>query len=145
MQVLILLVIIGLSGGVAVGLQSPLANLISVRPGVLESVFIVHLGGTIAAGIPLLVMTGGKLGDFRHLPWYALGAGILGLIVVSAISYTIPRLGLTTTVVLVVAGQLLVGLLIDHYGLLGTAIRPIDLSRLLGIVVVFLGVWLIVR
>jgi uncharacterized membrane protein YdcZ (DUF606 family) len=33
----------------------------------------------------------------------------------------------------------------DHFGLLGTAVRPIDLTRVWGIAVLFIGVWLIVR
>lgn len=63
MQSLIVIILIGLAGGVAVGLQAPLSSMISQRLGVLESVFIVHLGGAFAALIPLLIYGGGKLGN----------------------------------------------------------------------------------
>jgi len=145
MQTVLFVVIIGLIGGVAVGFQGPLTSLMSQRLGVMESVFVVHFGGAVAAGIPLLMMRGGNLAAWRGVPWYALGAGVFGLVVLSAISYTIPRLGVTATIILIVAGQMVIGLILDQFGLLGTEVRPVNLSRLLGTAALLLGIWLIVR
>ena len=145
MQNILLIIIIGLLGGVAVGLQSPLASMMSQQLGVLESIFIVHLGGAIAALIPLLFLGGGKLANWRTVPWYALVAGIFGLIVIGAISYMIPRIGVAGSIITVVAGQLLVGTLLDRFGLLGAAQRSLDPTRIIGLVVVFVGVWLTVK
>ena len=47
MQSLVLVILLGLLGGIAVGIQAPLASLISQRLGVLESIFIVQLGGAL--------------------------------------------------------------------------------------------------
>ena len=145
MQSLVFLVLIGLLGGIAVGLQSPMASLLSQRLGALESIFIVHLGGTLLTAIPLLALRGGRLGAWRIAPWYTLLAGGFGLIVIAAISSTIPRLGAATTALLVVAAQLTVSAFLDHWGLLGAPVRPLDLSRLAGIALLFLGAWLMVR
>lgn len=141
MEAILLIILIGLAGGVAVGLQSPLASLLSQRLGVLESVFIVHLGGALAALIPLAVYGGGKLGGWRSAPWYALGAGVFGLVVIGAISYMIPRIGVAGSIITIVAGQLLVGTILDHFGLLGAMQRSLDLT----LAVVLAGVWLTVR
>lgn len=145
MQTLILVVIIGLMGGVAVGLQGPLTSLMSQQLGTMESVFIIHFGGALAAGILLLMVGGGNLGAWRSVPWYALGAGVFGLVVLSAVSFTIPRLGVATTIILIVVGQLVIGTLLDHFGLLGASVRPVGLSRLIGITVLLFGIWLTVR
>lgn len=146
MQAILFVILVGLAGGVAIGFQGPLTSLMSQRVGTIESVFIVHLGGTIAAMLPLvLFMGGGNVGHWRTVPWYALLAGVLGLPILSAISYTIPRLGAATTVILIIAGQLIIGAVLDHFGLLGAAIRPLTLSRLAGMVIVFAGVWLMIR
>lgn len=139
------IIVIGLLGGMAVGVQAPLASIISGRLGMLESVFIVHLGAVIVSGMILAVQGGGHLGDWRTLPWYTLTTGLMGMVVISTISYTIPRLGATATITLVVAGQLMIGVALDHYGWLGIETRPIDLPRILGIGVLFLGIWLIIR
>jgi len=145
MESILLIILIGLAGGVAVGIQSPLASMISQRLGLFESVFIVHLGGALVALIPLLIYGGGKLGQWRSLPWYALGAGIFGLIVIGAISYMIPRVGVAAAITTIVAGQLMVGTILDHFGLLGAAEKSLDVTRVIGLAVVLVGVWLTVK
>ena len=145
MEPVLLIILIGLAGGIAVGLQSPLASMLSQRLGIFESVFIVHLGGAILALIPLLFYSGGRLSQWRSVPWYALCAGIFGLVVIGAISYMIPRVGVAASITTVVAGQLLVGMLLDHFGLLGASERALDLTRVSGMIVVLVGVWLTVR
>ena len=145
MEPVILIILIGLAGGAAVGLQSPLASMISQRLGTFESVFIVHIGGALIALVPLLLLGGGKLSQWRSVPWYALVAGIFGLIVISAISYMIPRVGVAAAITTIVAGQLLVGVVLDHFGLLGASVRELDVTRLFGLIVVLLGVWLTVK
>jgi len=145
MQALIPIVLIGLISGVAVGLQSPLASMITQRLGMLESIFIIHIGGALLVAIPLIFFGGGNLGNWRSLPWYALAAGSMGLIVVGGVSFMIPRVGVATAITLIIAGQLVVSSLLDHYGLLGMQIRPMDLQRLFGLIVVFIGAWLTVR
>ena len=145
MQSILFILLIGLAGGIAVGLQSPLASMMSQRLGTLESVFIVHAGGALIALIPLLVYGGGKLGQWRSVPWYALLAGVFGIVVIGAISYMIPRIGVAGSIITVVAGQLLVGTILDQFGWLGAMQRPLDATRLLGLAVVLIGVWLTVK
>ena len=145
MQSIIVIILIGLAGGIAVGIQAPLSSMISQRLGILESVFIIHMGGAFFALIPLLIYGGGKLGNWRTVPWYALCAGVFGLVVIFSMSYMIPRVGVATALIILLAGQLLIGTVMDHFGLLGAAQRPVDFMRILGLAVVFLGVWLSVK
>jgi len=145
MESVLLIILVGLAGGVAVGLQGPMASMISQRLGIFESVFIVHVGGALIALIPLLFMGGGKLAQWKDLPWYTLLAGTFGLIVISSISYMIPRVGVAAAIIAVVAGQLLVSTVVDQFGWLGVMGRPLDPTRALGLAVVLLGVWLTVK
>jgi bacterial/archaeal transporter family-2 protein len=145
MESIILIIIIGLLGGMAVGIQAPLSSMITQRLGVMESIFIVHIGGAIAALIPLVIYGGGKLGNWRSVPWYALLAGVLGLVVIFSMSYMIPRVGVATALIVLLAGQLFIGTILDHFGLLGAAHRPLDMTRVIGLSVVLLGVWLSVK
>jgi transporter family-2 protein len=145
MQSIIVIILIGLAGGIAVGIQAPLSSMISQRLGVLESIFIVHLGGALVVLIPLLIYGGGKLGNWRTLPWYTLGAGAFGLVVIFSMSYMIPRIGVAPALIILLSGQLLIGSILDHFGFLGAVQRPIDLMRVIGLAVVFLGVWLSVK
>ena len=145
MESILLIILIGLAGGIAVGLQSPMASMITQRLGMFESVFIIHIGGALLALLALLFMGGGKLAQWRNVPWYALGAGVFGLIVIAAISYMIPRIGVAGAITAIVAGQLLVSTILDHFGWLGAMPRSLDPTRALGLAVVLVGVWLTVK
>jgi transporter family-2 protein len=145
MQSIIIIILIGLMGGVAVGIQAPLSSMISQRLGILESVFIIHIGGAIAALIPLLYYSGGKLSQWRTVPWYAMCAGAFGLVVIFSMSYMIPRIGVANALIILLAGQLIIGIVLDHFGLLGAVVRPLDITRIAGLGVVLLGVWLSVK
>ncbi len=145
MQSIVVIILIGLAGGVAVGIQAPLSSMISQRLGILESVFIVHLGGALVVLVPLLVYGGGRLSHWRTVPWYALGAGAFGLVVIFSMSYMIPRIGIAPALIILLSGQLLIGSIMDHFGLLGAVQRPLELTRVIGLAVVFFGVWLSVK
>ncbi|MBK8824395.1 MAG: DMT family transporter [Anaerolineales bacterium] len=145
MQSIIVIILIGLVGGIAVGVQAPLSSMISQRLGVIESIFIIHLGGAIAALIPLIYYGGGKLSNWRAVPWYALCAGVFGLVVIFSMSYMIPRVGVATALIILLAGQLFIGTILDHFGLLGAIQRPLELSRIFGLAIVLAGVWLTVK
>lgn len=146
MQSIFLFIAIGLVSGAAIGMQGPMASIITQKLGVLESVFIVHIGGVVVSLLPLLVFQGGgKLSQWRVLPWYVFFAGVFGFVVLASISFLIPQIGATSAIILVMIGQVVIGVILDHFGLLGAAVHPISLSRLFGIVVLFAGLWLTLR
>ncbi len=69
--------------------------------------------------------------------------GILGAIYIATAIFMIPKLGATTVLALMVVGQMLLSLMLDHYGLLGIPVYPVTGIRLLGVVLLVLGVVLI--
>lgn len=140
-----LVILIGLIGGISVGLQGPIAGAMGQRVGGTASSFIIHLSGMILSGVYLFMRGGEKIRDWHTLPWYMLGAGIFGLILYQVMNVTVPRLGGTMTIALIIVGQLLMGVAVDHFGLFGVAVRPVDLPRVIGILVLFTGSYLIVK
>lgn len=140
-----ILIIIAAIGGVAVTLQGQFMGLMDQGIGTRESVFITYAGGGALVSVAILAARGGNLRAWQEVPWYALSAGVLGLVIVGTIGYTVPRLGLTTAFTIIVASQFIVAALLDQFGLLGAAVRPLELSRMLGIGILILGVWLIMR
>ena len=139
------LVIIAAIGGIAVAFQTQFMGVMDKGIGTLESVLITYGSGGLLIVIAMLINRGGNLSAWRNVPWYALTAGVLGLIIVGTIGYSTPRLGLVTTFTIFVASQFIVGALLDHFGILGAELRPLNLTRLAGMGVMLLGVWLIVR
>lgn len=78
------------------------------------------------------------------LPWWVWTGGMLGAFYVASVALTAPALGAASMVALVVLGQMLASLLLDHYGVLHAA-QSISWQRLLGAVFLIFGVWLITR
>jgi transporter family-2 protein len=145
MSNLALIIAIGLLGGMAIGLQAPLASLIGQRLGVLESVFFVHLGGLIAVAALLLFVGGGRLGQWQTVPPHAWLAGVMGVIGVGSTVFMVPRIGVATAITLIISGQLLIAAAIDHFGALGVEAKPISVDRVLGLGLVLLGAWWAMR
>jgi transporter family-2 protein len=139
----ILVYLVGLLGGVAVGIQSPIAGKMGQRIGGTAGSFIVHLSGLILSGLLLIFRGGENIRDWHKLPWYMFFAGAFGLILYLTINYTLPRVGSTMMITLIIVGQLLMGVLVDHFGWFGVTIRPIDFPRIAGVLLLFAGGYLI--
>jgi len=131
--------------GIAVTLQAQFMGLMDKNIGTLESIFITYGIGGLLIGITMLIRRGGNLSAWGNVPWYALTAGVLGLIIVGTIGYSTSRLGLVTALTVIVASQFIVGALLDQFGILGAELRPLNLTRLAGMAVMLFGVWLIIR
>ncbi|HXV41604.1 MAG TPA: DMT family transporter [Anaerolineae bacterium] len=138
-------ILIGLLGGVAVGIQGPIAGAMSQRVGGAASSFIVHVSGAILSGLLLIARGGEMIQNWRTLPWYMLGSGAFGLVLYLTLAHTLPRLGATTAVTLIIIGQLMMGMLIDQFGWFGVSVRPIDGWRVAGVVLLLAGGYLMVR
>jgi transporter family-2 protein len=139
------LITVAALGGIAVTLQGQLMGLIDQRLGTKACVLITYGSGGLVVIIASLLSGGWSLKGWQEVPWYAFSTGLLGLFILGTISYTVPRLGLTAMFTIAIASQVIFAALLDHFGLLGAAVRPLDLSRSFGIGVLILGVWLIVR
>lgn len=109
--------------------------------------FVSFVVGTVAllayillTGIPLANLSGVK--DAPAIAW---AGGFLGAFFVAAAVTLVPRLGVAMTFSLIIAGQMIVTLIIDHFGLLGVDVKPISWARIAGILLITGGVVLIRR
>lgn len=142
---LIVMVLIGVLGGISVGVQGPIVSQMSQRIGTMAGSFMVHVSGAFLSGLLLLVLGGEKIGNWRSLSWYMFLSGGFGVVLYLTLNQTMPRLGATTALALIIIGQLTMGILIDQFGWFGVAVRPVDLMRLLGTGLLIAGGYLIVR
>jgi len=84
-----------------------------------------------------------SLTGIKELPFYIWLGGLLGAFYVTAIVLLFPKLGPGLTFGLVVAGQMIVSVLLDHYNILVAQQTPISYMKVLGIVLVVAGVVII--
>lgn len=139
------IIVIGLIGGMAVGFQSPISGAMGQRVGGLGGSFIVHMSGMIISGVLLFLRGGEKIKDWNSLPWYMLCTGAFGVILYLCMSVTFPRLGGTMTITLIIIGQLFIGVLVDHFGWFGSPVHALTPSRLIGVLILLAGGYLISR
>lgn len=140
----VLTVLIGLLGGLSVGFQSPIVGSMSQRIGGAAGSFIVHVSGAIIAGLLLLTRHGERIGEWRGLPWYMLASGVFGVVLYLTLTRTLPELGAGVSVALIIVGQLLVGMLVDHFGWFDLPVRPIDPARLVAAALLLVGGYIMV-
>ncbi|MEM6718001.1 MAG: DMT family transporter [Bacteroidota bacterium] len=72
-------------------------------------------------------------------------AGILGAFYVAVVIILAPKLGTALTFVLIVAGQMVVSLILDHFGMLGLPVKQINWQRMVGVALLVAGVLMIRR
>lgn len=138
-------ILVGILGGAAIGFQVPLSNITGQRLGTLSSVFLVHFFGAAISLIVLLFYGGENIREWRSIALYPILAGGLGLVIISSFIFTIPRIGTSGAIGLSIAVQLLIGMVVDHFGLFEVSLRPITPSRLFGAVLLILGAWIILK
>jgi len=141
----LLVILAGLIGGISVGLQAPISGAMGQRVGGTAASFIVHFSGLLLSGLLLFLRGGEKIREWHTLPWYMLGAGVFGVILYVTMSITLPRLGGTMVITLIIIGQLTMGILVDHFGWFGVPVHPVSLGRLAGLLLLLLGGFLIAR
>ena len=78
--------------------------------------------------------------DFR---WWKFLGGALGVVYVTAVVIAAPRIGAANALAFIVGGQFVAAIVIDHFGLMRLPVNPISLYRIIGIVLLLAGVYLI--
>ena len=92
----------------------------------------------ISTGIPL-----NNLALSKNAPPVAWLGGICGAIFVTSVVLVVPRLGVALTFSILILGQMVATLPMDHYGFMGTPVQVINFSRIIGVALIILGVFLI--
>jgi bacterial/archaeal transporter family-2 protein len=111
----------------------------------ISAAFISFVVGTVVLFVYML-LTGvplSSLASSKDAPLIAWIGGFLGAFFVSVMATVVPRIGVALAFSLAIGGQMLVTLLIDHFGWLGVPEKPINLWRVLGAALITIGVILI--
>jgi transporter family-2 protein len=141
-------IILAIAAGMMMPTQAAINNklALSVHNPVLAA-FISFAVGTVAlflyilaTGVPLANLT-----DAKSASVIAWTGGILGAFFVASTVILVPRLGVALTFSLIIAGQMLVTLVIDHFGFLGVPVKEINFWRVIGVTLITVGVILIRR
>ena len=135
--------IIALAAGVALATQSAInTQLAKAMSGeAVIATFISFAVGTIVLFFIAWVKTDlwGNLSTVPSQPWWKLIGGILGAVVVFTTVLLAPKLGITAMLFFIIVGQLITATTIDHFGLIGMPIREVNITKLIGLIIVAFG------
>ncbi|MEZ5423239.1 MAG: DMT family transporter [Pyrinomonadaceae bacterium] len=148
MPALYFLIVLALLAGAVLPTQTALNNklAVTVDNSILAALLSFVVGTitltiySIATGVPL-----GNIASAKNAPPTAWFGGVLGAFFVASTIILLPRLGVALTFGLVVAGQMIITLFYDHFGLLGLDVKPMTAGRVIGVLLVIGGVILIRR
>src|SRR5689334_10788198 len=114
--------------------------------GSLMGAFMSFFTGTVALFVLNLIVSNHAMMNLKQTitgPWYIWLGGLIGAIFVGYITWVNQQQGVALTFALVVSGQVFCSLFIDHFGLLGSAVRTITLEKIIGALLIIVGIILI--
>jgi transporter family-2 protein len=142
-----LAVLLAVAAGCFVGLQAPVNARLGRQVGSLQAATVSFLIGTLALIVVAALSSGGLagVGKASGAPWWALIGGVLGAFYVTTALLTVRTLGVSGLTAIVVTGQLAIAVAVDRFGLFGLSKQHIGAPRILGLVLLLVGVVLVVR
>jgi bacterial/archaeal transporter family-2 protein len=111
--------------------------------GSLRAAFVSFLVGAASLFLAVLATARGWPERAGDAPWWVWTGGLLGAFYVLGSIVTAPKVGATTLVALILAGQAIASLLVDHFGWVGFEEHPISVLRVVGILLLAGGVALV--
>ena len=118
----------------------------------LNSVAAQHLGSPITANIPfffvaffssiiiLLVFGDYKtLSNLKTMPYYLFLPGLVGAFIVLGSTFLIPKIGARKFFIMIISGQIMMGIVISHFGVLASPKDPVTLKKMIGVVIMLIG------
>jgi transporter family-2 protein len=134
------------AGGL-VAMQAPVNSGLGKAIGSLPAASFSFAVGLVALiGITLVSGEGyGQLGQIGDLSWYYLIGGLFGAVYVTTVLISVRTLGAGGVTAATIAGQLTLSVVLDKVGFLGLVEREITPGRIVGVVLLAAGVFLVVR
>ena len=148
MQTFLLPALLTIAAGVSVLIQQALnANLRAELNSAAWSGFMSYFLGVVCMVALAAVLRDPipSAATISRVPSWAWSGGVFGAIFIGLSIVTIPKLGGAAYIALLVTGQMIAALTLDHFGWLGVQERPIDVPRMLGLALLVGGVVLIRR
>jgi transporter family-2 protein len=107
--------------------------------------FLSFLTGTFSLGVALVLFRQPfpSLQTLSTVEGYKYGGGLLGAIFVTFAILSAPKIGISNMSVIIITGQLLTAFCLDYFGLLGFKTSPVSLTKILGLLFVIMGAYLV--
>ena len=141
----LILIVLMVAGGVAVAVQPSLNARLAEKTGFIHAATISFAVGTVILFVAAVMSGQGSFRRVGDADWWQLTGGFFGAFFVAMTILGVPRIGTTAVLALTIVSQLIAGLVMDHYGLFGMRGIPVDLKRMVGVLLLVGGAYLVCR
>ena len=116
-------------GGIALSVQSSINGNLGDKVGVIASSWLTFIVGFAITFLLFFFFQTQQEQTLFTAPKWQLSGALFGVVYMVVVVFAVPRIGIAGTTVSVISGQLMMSLLIDHYGWLNNAMIPLDTER----------------
>lgn len=134
-----------IAGGMGLSVEAGLLGPLGGEVGDLWATFSVFGVGAALTFLLMLFFSPRKSPSFFAQPSWQLLGGVLGPVYVIILTVATPAIGVAMTMIGVLAGQVFKSLIIDHFGLLGTPHRKIDIKRIIALIFIIAALVLVAQ
>lgn len=141
----ILMILFTLIGGLTLSAQSSINGTLSRKAGTIETTLLTFLTGTLFLAIFILFFGQGNVLGILEAPKWQLGAAFLGTLYLLLTVMAVPRIGVIATNIAGIAGQLVIGVLIDHFGWFNSLVISLDMKRAFALLFMIIALYFIYK
>ncbi|MDL2030532.1 DMT family transporter [Bacillus subtilis] len=139
------MILFTLIGGVTLSAQSSINGTFSRKAGTIETTFLTFLTGTMFLTIFILFFGSGNVLGLLEAPKWQLSAAFLGTAYLLLTVVAVPRIGVIATNIAAIAGQLVIGVMIDHFGWFNSLVIELDIKRVFALLFMIISLYFIYK
>lgn len=140
-----LMILFTLIGGLTLSAQSSINGTLSRKAGTIETTLLTFLTGTMFLTIFILSFGQGNVLAIFEAPKWQLSAAFLGTLYLLLTVMAVPRIGVIATNIAGIAGQLVIGVLIDHFGWFNSLVITLDMKRAFALLFMIISLYFIYK
>ncbi|MFC7687111.1 DMT family transporter [Ureibacillus sp. GCM10028918] len=141
----IFMILFTLIGGITLSAQSSINGTLSRKAGTIETTFLTFLTGTLFLTIFMLFFGSGNVLALLEAPKWQLSAAFLGTMYLLLTVMAVPRIGVIATNIAGIAGQLVIGVIIDHFGWFNSLVIELDIKRAFALLFMIISLYFIYK
>ena len=139
------MILFTLIGGLTLSAQSSINGTFSRKAGTIETTFLTFLTGTMFLTIFILFFGSGNVLGLLEAPKWQLSAAFLGTAYLLLTVIAVRRIGVIATNIAGIAGQLVIGVMIDHFGWFNSLVIELDIKRVFALLFMIISLYFIYK
>lgn len=141
----IFMILFTLLGGITLSAQSAINGTFSRKAGSFETTFLTFVTGSMFLAILVLFFGHGDIFAIFKVPIWQLGAVFLGVLFLLFNVFAVQKIGVIATNITVITGQLMIGVVIDHFGWFNNLVISLDMKRYAALLFMIIALYFIYK